>query len=55
MRMPINAENICKISYLFIFSFKKAYAYKAAQIGNVKYIQLAVDTGINLTAAVIPK
>jgi len=55
MRIPKKAETICNISYLFIFSLKKKYASIADQIGNVKYIQLEVDTGINLTAATRPR
>jgi hypothetical protein len=39
---------------LLIFSFKKINAKTAVQIGQVKNIQLAVETGIYLTAVTYP-
>ena len=50
IKIPINADTICMMSYLFIFSLRKKNAKTAVHIGYVNTIQLAVETGIYLTA-----
>ena len=50
MMIPTKAENIYKTSNLLIFSFKKTKASTAVHMGQVKNMQLAVETGIYLTA-----
>ena len=53
-RTPPKATESYKTSYFEIFSFKIKNAKNVAHIGNVKKMQLLVDTGMYLTDAIFP-